>query len=434
MISDIVETTTIPRLDDVTRFLHALHTAYPERSVFQRIGTSRGGEPLWMFSTGSGREHALVIGGPHSNEPIGLLTVIELARRLVERGDLGLTWHLIPCIDPDGVRLNEGWFDGPFTIAHHYRHLYRPALDAQPEWAFPTSRFNTPLPETIALKRAIDELRPRFLYSLHNADFGGTHFQVHGLVPGLADALGEVATGFGMPLDLAPIDTLGYEVAGPGVFVIPPYIEISHDLAAPEIKAATSWQYAQRYNTLSLLTEVPLWNVKGSDDLTETSTPRTDLLRWSSGRLRDAVGAISRVRAKARPYMDWTAARCAAVDDTVQITSMLIAMMEVALMETADSERDRVSVAEMLGVRGTVWRMPLRMSGMLLGSLTREVAAGNRNHVLLSALAELEELFGGLCAAAEREVPHPATPLRRLVAVQTEAALTTARLLREHSR
>ncbi len=40
------------------------------------------------------------------------------------------TWHLIGCVDPDGTRLNEGWFAGPFTPRNYARHFYRPILRA----------------------------------------------------------------------------------------------------------------------------------------------------------------------------------------------------------------------------------------------------------------------------------------------------------------
>ena len=54
-----------------------------------------------------------------------------LSLRLAEddslRESLGYTWYLIKCIDPDGTRLNEGWFKGPFSIENYARHFYRPA-------------------------------------------------------------------------------------------------------------------------------------------------------------------------------------------------------------------------------------------------------------------------------------------------------------------
>ena len=87
------------------------------------------------------RGDALVFGLPHPNEPIGGLTAVHLARRLADDADLrerlGHRWHVVACIDPDGLRLNEGWLAGPFTREHYLRHFYRPAGDEQVEWTFP---------------------------------------------------------------------------------------------------------------------------------------------------------------------------------------------------------------------------------------------------------------------------------------------------------
>jgi len=45
------------------------------------------------------------------------------------RESLGYTWYLVKCIDPDGTRLNEGWFKGPFSIENLARHYYPLSLE-----------------------------------------------------------------------------------------------------------------------------------------------------------------------------------------------------------------------------------------------------------------------------------------------------------------
>ena len=50
------------------------------------------------------------------------------------RESLGYTWYLVKCIDPDGTRLNEGWFKGPFSIENLARHYYRPPAYQQVAW------------------------------------------------------------------------------------------------------------------------------------------------------------------------------------------------------------------------------------------------------------------------------------------------------------
>ncbi|GAA3685655.1 hypothetical protein GCM10022267_85600 [Lentzea roselyniae] len=205
-------------VDEANSAVDELVAEAPSVCRVRRIGTSRQGEPLRLLSVGHGARNALVIGCPHPNEPIGLLTVTHLARLIASTPDLrdgiDFVWHFIPCIDPDGTRLNEGWFAGPHTIREYHSQFYRPALRDQPEWTFPVlderACFDRTLPETEALARVIDDLRPDFQYSLHNADFGGVFFILGKDVPGLPDDLAAAAARLGVPLSLGPVDTLGW--------------------------------------------------------------------------------------------------------------------------------------------------------------------------------------------------------------------------------
>ncbi|CAF1181647.1 unnamed protein product [Rotaria sordida] len=71
-------------------------------------------------------------------------TVDFLLNTLIDYPQLLLTyiWHLILCIDPDGTRLNDGWFSGPFTIRNYARNFYRPSMGEQVEWTFPITYKN----------------------------------------------------------------------------------------------------------------------------------------------------------------------------------------------------------------------------------------------------------------------------------------------------
>ncbi|CAF1386027.1 unnamed protein product [Adineta steineri] len=151
---------------------------------YQNIGTSRNGETISMLSIGNGTKSLLLYACPHPNEPIGSLLIDYLLSVLFDYSELLVTytWHLIPCIDPDGTRLNEGWFSGPFTIRNYARYFYRPRTEEQVEWTFPITYKNyswtTPSNETQALMYAIRLVQPDFLYGLHNSGFGGMYYYI----------------------------------------------------------------------------------------------------------------------------------------------------------------------------------------------------------------------------------------------------------------
>ncbi len=80
------------------------------------LGVSTNGETIDCLKVGDGRYNALIHGFPNCEEPIGGVLLDYFVRRLAEDGDareaLDYTWYLIPCSDPDGARLCEGFQTG----------------------------------------------------------------------------------------------------------------------------------------------------------------------------------------------------------------------------------------------------------------------------------------------------------------------------------
>ncbi|MFX1255766.1 MAG: M14 family zinc carboxypeptidase [Promethearchaeota archaeon] len=173
---------TVEELDHSSRML-----ADEFKSVdLINIGTSTAGRTISCLKIGKGRKNAFCFAFPHPNEPIGSLTTEFLSHFLAENtditNDLGYTWYLIKAIDPDGAALNEGWFKGKFDPVKYAKNYYRPAPHEQIEWTFPIKykklEFSSPPPETQALMKIIDEIKPSFMFSLHNAGFCGVYWYV----------------------------------------------------------------------------------------------------------------------------------------------------------------------------------------------------------------------------------------------------------------
>jgi len=113
-------------------------------------------------------------------EPIGGLTVFSLLSLLLQgHPDLvgaNVEWHIVPCIDPDGAILNEGWTQQPLNLENHMRHFFAQSPEDQVDMSFPLYhkklRWDRPSMEASLLKAVIDEVIPDFYYSLHNARIG----------------------------------------------------------------------------------------------------------------------------------------------------------------------------------------------------------------------------------------------------------------------
>jgi len=158
--------------------LHTLVDSLRADPGFQinEVGTSEGGKPIYHVRFGSGSVKVLLVGWIDANEPISGLTAFSLLTLLAARNPgliaADVEWNLIPCIDPDGAALNEGWSQHPFSLERYMRDFHRPAGRDQVDCSFPIKHkrlsFASPVKETRILMSVLAEVRPAFYYPLHN--------------------------------------------------------------------------------------------------------------------------------------------------------------------------------------------------------------------------------------------------------------------------
>lgn len=423
-------------VDEVNARLAALADRHPTIATLRRIGTSRLGDPLLCLTISGGPRHAIIAAGPHPNEPIGGLTVTHMADRLCAddrlRRDSGYTWHLVACLDPDGTRLNEGWFAGPFTRTHYARHFYRPAPDEQVEWTFPfaykRAYFDRVLPETLALMRLIDDTRPTFFTTLHNGETGGVFYYLSRPVPELQAVLKDLPGRYGVPLHAGEPEhpaIMSYEQAiyqAPTMEDAYDYLEASGQDPVAHIGGAASDSYIRKYGTLGLTAEIPYWTDPSAGDVTPTELSYRDLITRQAEGLREtheALGAILR-SAESDLVTDSPFLRAGRA-----FITMLASMAHTDAVRAGDPSSDRpATVAEVSSCRDTLMSMRLRYGGILLRALEGELAVGNVAPSIRAAAGELAELHARWCA--EGETPARAIPIRDLVAIQYGAILAGA--------
>jgi len=391
----------------------------------RRIGTSRGGRPIHLVSPPStARLNVLVVGTPHPNEPIGGLTIITLLAMLRSQhpmvAQLPLRWHFIPSIEPDGLAFNGSWLNTPHDFSAYCRGFYRPAFRHQAEYAFPlkTSRYNfdQPSPETRAWMSVIDQLRPAFMASLHNADHGGAFNILSRPHPELAAQLSQQARGHGIALDELG-DTLGEaEPLAPGVFLAEDFAAIVERRPGLWTAGDSSFGYSAAYATLGLAPEVPLWQeaeVQGQRLLSEA-------VKGLSGSYEATITLVE----QARIYAAGTGSdlRWAATEDVGAILRRLMVVH-------AKLPGVPISAAMANLTRRRYRMLPLRALGMLIPwcqTQSSQAGGGDRQR----ALARIEQAAADLM---ERELSDASltagmvpVPLRAAVAAQLQAVLTAA--------
>ncbi len=421
-----------PGVDTLNEKIAALAADHPGVARLSTIGSSRLGDPMRLLSVGSGARHILLLGAPHPNEPVGLLTIVELARLTATCPELtsGLdcTWHFVPCIDPDGARLNETWYAAPLTIPTYHRHFYRPALAGQPEWAFPHAPGQAPprLPETRALMHVIDTVRPAVQFPLHNADFGGAYFVLSRPMPELRLPLLDTVARHRIPVETHPTDCSGWPELAEGIFVMPPgnsAIPTTSITGEPRGQGAYLADYADRYRTLTVTIEIPMWAVRapvpGGLTIREFMRAAADELLSAMAPVEAALARVSGDLSIATPFRD-------AVLDTLGLAQSAAARWRGR--EHAPDAHLPVTPGPMAGAQNTTRRFSLRALGMLLRHLDAECAAGNHTPAIRAELGALTPVFEAACERVQADTQARPLPLTDVVRLQAEAILRTAAL------
>jgi hypothetical protein len=434
-VPDFPDFYTVDELDQRTK---DLAEKYPKSVRVFVGGRSRNGHPIHVLKIGKGRSAALFFGCPHPNEPIGSMMVDYLSQLLAEDenllGELDFTFYLIKSIDPDGTKLNEGWFKGPFTPEHYARHFYRPASFDQIEWTFPISyktlKFDRPLPETKILMELIQREKPNFIYSLHNAGFGGVYYYISSPRPSLYPIYQDLAKRQNLPLSLGEPE-MPYAVKyADGVYQMPitkdsyDYLEkhLGKDPASV-IKCGTStFDYAKNIcDPFTLVCEVPYFYDPRIEDQSPTDTPRREaILR----RLEHTQGLYDLLLAKyerIEKLLTTPSPFRTAVEHFLQVLPDHLKAEKKWAKEDKELNRP-ATVAEVFDNLVVHPFYNLLVIGMFLRLIDAEKRR-RQTDALQGAWSEVDELFSSWKEEMEKNMDYQVIPIKKLVAVQLGAGL-----------
>ncbi|MDI9366950.1 MAG: M14 family zinc carboxypeptidase [Thermotogota bacterium] len=298
VIKNVPEYEYFKTVDELNESSRKLAEQYPDLASFYKIGESMAGDAIYCLKIGNGSRAVLMYGFPHPNEPIGSMMLDYLSQQLVENEAFrnsfkDVSWYVVKVADNDGAKLNEGWFRGPYTPLNYALNFYRPASFQQVEWTFPikykTLDNNDPIPETRALMNIIEEVKPIFIYSLHNAGFGGVYNYISDDAPILYPIFEKAYEDQDIPAALGEPE-MPYAVKfAEAVYKMPTmrdtydYYAANTDRDPAEIigKAGTcSYEYGKQFNekVFELVCEVPYYYNPKIEDLSETESIRRDLI------------------------------------------------------------------------------------------------------------------------------------------------------------
>ena len=260
---------TVDEIDDLTDSILKL----PNVNLIE-IGKTIDEKTLSMIEIGKGDKTALIIGVPHSDEPLGSLVVTFFARWLAahpEKEYFGWRWLFIPILERRGMKLNEGWFNMPHSFAAHARSNFREPTEDQYEWTFPIEynqyTWNRSRPETIAVKKVLEKEKPALMCNLHHSGFYNAYYYLSRDIPEVYPELKKLAKSCMMPLsDMSPDVPFG-KMFEPGFYqmyglrdYIDYYKEKDPDVLTTIKRGACSdeW-YHEEIGGFSFNCEVPLY-------------------------------------------------------------------------------------------------------------------------------------------------------------------------------
>jgi hypothetical protein len=437
---------TVEELDESSR---KLAEEFPGVVTLFEAGTSRNGHPILAMKIGDGPKKALCFACPHPNEPIGAMTLEYFSRALAEndelREELGFTWYMIKCVDPDGVRLNENWFKGPFNIYNYTRNYFRPIGYEQVEWTFPVDHkelhFHEPLPETRALMSLMEEIKPSFVYSLHNAGFGGAYWYISRDLPELYEDLRNSAVRQDIPLNLGEPEEPFITKFSPAIFETMS-IGQAYDFMeqftgeTPTINNGTSSSdYASRVSPdcVTLLTELPYFFDSRIENMNESDMTRKDAILQSVEMSQAHFTLLDQLLGEVRSFITNGNPFVKLVDEVVQHV-LGGSEAKISWAESAPEFGQPAKVAE---VFDNLYAAKF-YNGLYLGltvraceyEIERLKGCGNKDEgavlVLKAAYEKSKKFLKEYCEALESELNYHFIPIQKLVKVQIESGLIVA--------
>lgn len=448
-IPDYSEFLTPDELDESSRRLAAEH---PASVALFEMGKTRAGRPLLCLKIGDGAKNALMFGCPHPNEPIGTMMLEYFSQRLAAdkalRDELGYTWYILKAWDADGLALNAGWLKGPYTIYDYSRNFFRPAGHKQVDWTFPIDykelHFHEPIPETQAMMKLIDEIRPHFIYSLHNAGFGGVYWYISRPLGPLYGQMRAAAERVDVPLNLGEPETPYCEALSPAVYrslgieQAYDYMEkYGEEDIGEKIRTGTcSEGYArERYGSFTLLTELPYFYDRRIMDCSPGTMSRRDAVisNLDESRKRDAflLGMLEKTRELIDPENPFRLALEAFTKSTGDQSTrrMVESNPDFARTATVAEEFDNLVMSRFY--KCLSYGMAIRMSEF---ELARMAGAGEKDEdkkrLLEDAAREAEEAHRALTDELERALDYEVVPIKKLVSIQLECGLLVSHYLK----
>jgi hypothetical protein len=444
-VPDYKEFLTVEEMDSNSK---KLAEKYPDIVEIFEMGKTRENNSIYCMKIGNGKKNGLMFGCPHPNEPIGAMMLEyfteELAKNKELREKLDYTWYIVKSWDVDGTKLNEKWFKGPFTLYNYSRNFFRPAGHQQVDWTFPVDyknlHFHETIPETKAMMNLIDEIKPKFIYSLHNAGFGGVYWYLTDDTKDIYDDLKNAAKKQNIPLNLGEPEAPFVEAYEPAIYKNLgiqqnyDYLE-KYGVENPEkvINAGTcSADYAiEVADSFTMLTELPYFYEERINDLSEADMTRKEAVlkriefdEDSNKFIKETMNNIENYLDKKNPFKLALEAFTDS-EKSNEATKKMIEENEEFLRNATVAEKfDNLYISKFYKLLS--YGLLVRASESELEKIDKSEKQTEKYKKLEEAFETAKKALKDLSENLEKEINYQVVPIKKLVSIQLECGLIMA--------
>ncbi|MBG0764453.1 MAG: zinc carboxypeptidase [Tissierellales bacterium] len=444
-VPDYKEFLTVEEMDSNSK---KLAEKYPDIVEIFEMGKTRENNSIYCMKIGNGKKNGLMFGCPHPNEPIGAMMLEyfteELAKNKELREKLDYTWYIVKSWDVDGTKLNEKWFKGPFTLYNYSRNFFRPAGHQQVDWTFPVDyknlHFHETIPETKAMMNLIDEIKPKFIYSLHNAGFGGVYWYLTDDTKDIYDDLKNAAKKQNIQLNLGEPEAPFVEAYEPAIYKNLgiqqnyDYLE-KYGVENPEkvIKAGTcSADYAiEVADSFTMLTELPYFYEERINDLSEADMTRKEAVlkriefdEDSNKFIKETMNNIENYLDKKNPFKLALEAFTDS-EKSNEATKKMIEENEEFLRNATVAEKfDNLYISKFYKLLS--YGLLVRASESELEKIDKSEKQTEKYKKLEEAFETAKKALKDLSENLEKEINYQVVPIKKLVSIQLECGLIMA--------
>lgn len=311
------------------------------------VGKTAENKPLNMLTMGDGEKTALIIGVPHSDEPLGSLVTtyfIDWMAKHPEENFFGWKWLIIPVLEQRGMRMNEGWFSNITSIVDTAKSYFREPTENQYEWTFPFEykdyKWIQSRPESDAIKEILKDEKPDLLCNLHHCGYYDTYFYFSRDLPEAYPRLKELSSSLDLPLSTSSPDVPFGKILHPGfyqMYGLKDYIDYyaKHEpdnLLTMRRGASSDEWYQNAIGGFSFNCEVPLFSTSMRTDENFSNRKLKNVLQNRRDKIANTIEYCTEVLNVLEPFFKFC--------DPVLLGSVLKHVANAKLdLENTNSER-----------------------------------------------------------------------------------------------